>query len=96
MTPEYKVRRESKHAAQAAAKPPVSGGSVTQTIDFTPRAAAHAFVGAKMHPQANGGRKNRSGYAEEHATANLDNTVFDMSKVLEDRELKSEDVGKER
>lgn len=36
------------------------------------------WIGAKMHPQANGGRKNRSGYAQEHKQANLDNATFDV------------------
>jgi hypothetical protein len=40
------------------------------------------WIGAKMHPQGNGGQKNRSGYAEEHKQANIDNIAFDESKSI--------------
>ena len=72
MTPEYKARRTAKHEAQAASKPQVSGGFVTQTIDLTPRIPRLAFLNGKTFKQANGGRKNNSGHGFEHAQANRD------------------------
>ena len=41
------------------------------------------WIGAKMQKQADGGRKNRSGHAQEHAAANLDNTKFISTPKLE-------------
>ena len=77
MTPAYKARREAKHAAQAAAKVPQAFYPVNiPTIDLVPRMAAHAFVGFRTHPQGSGGRKNRSGYAQEHAEANEEDSRF--------------------
>ena len=81
MTPEYKVRREAKHAAQLAERGITIAGPVFQTIDLVPRMASHAFVGLKSRPQGNGGRKNRSGYAQEHKQANLDNAAFDVVQL---------------
>lgn len=78
MTPAYKARREAKHAAQAAAKVPQAFYPVNiPTIDLAPRMAAHAFVGLKTRPQANGGRENRSGYAQERKQADIDNAAYD-------------------
>src|ERR1039458_7258792 len=48
------------------------------TIDRTNHLPALAFIGLKSRPQGNGGKKNRSGYAQEHKQANLDNAAFDM------------------
>ena len=41
------------------------------TIDLTPRFPRLSWLNAKTHPQGNGGRKNQSGHAEEHARANI-------------------------
>jgi hypothetical protein len=77
MTPEYRARRDAKHAAQAEAKPYFPMDAIVRnTIDLTTKIASHAFVGLKSQKQASGGRKNRSGYAEEHKQANLDNATF--------------------
>ncbi len=82
MTPEYKARREAKHVAQAEAKPYFPLDAIARnTIDLMPKMARHAFVGLKTHPQANGGRKNRSGYAQEHKQANLDNVAFVVKQL---------------
>ena len=78
MTPEYKVRREAKHAAQLAERGITIAGPVFQTIDLVPQMAGHAFVGLKSRPQASSGGKNRSGYAQEHRQATLDNIAYDM------------------
>jgi hypothetical protein len=43
------------------------------TIDLTPRFPRLSWLNAKTHHQGNGGRKNQSGHAEEHARANTDN-----------------------
>jgi hypothetical protein len=79
LTPEYRARRTAKHAAQAEAKPyfPLDA-IIRNTIDLTPQIAGHAFVGLKSRPQATGGGKNRSGYAQEHRQATLDNIAYDM------------------
>jgi hypothetical protein len=82
MTPEYRARREAKHAAQFASKPPFSGGFVG-TIDRTNKLPVLTFVGLKTHPQANYGRKNRSGHAPEHVQANADNALFDAARAAE-------------
>jgi hypothetical protein len=100
MTPGYKERRALKHAIQFSSKLPVSGGFV-QTIDLTNHLPALTFVGLKSRPQGNGGRKNRSGYAQEHKQANLDNAAFDVVQlesksiggVSEDLGLLGDDVG---
>jgi hypothetical protein len=77
MTPEYKERRAAKHAAQAASKPYFPADAIARnTIDLGGNLASHAFVGLKSRPQGNGGRKNRSGYAQEHTQALLDNEAF--------------------
>ena|ERR1039458_2469402 len=52
------------------------------TIDRTNHLPALTFIGLKSRPQGNGGKKNRSGYAEEHKQANLDNATFNMIKQL--------------
>lgn len=94
MTPEYKVRRDAKHAAQFASKSPVLRG-VSGTIDLTPKMARHAFVGLKTHPQANGGRKNRSGYAQERKQADIDNAAYDVVQSEQSKSIGgvSEDLG---
>ena len=72
------------------------GDSVTQTIDLTPRLAASAFVGLKMRPQAAIGRKNRSGYAEEHKQANLDNAAYEpksIGGISENLAISADDAG---
>lgn len=48
-----------------------------------------AFVGLKSQKRADGGRKNRSGYAQEHAAANLDNAEFDENILRVREEEKS-------
>jgi hypothetical protein len=70
MTPEYKARRDARRAKRAAHA--ASKGGFVQTIDLIP---VHplAFIGLKMHPQGNGGRKNRSGHSTEHSEALVDN-----------------------
>jgi|ERR1035437_134572 hypothetical protein len=100
MTPGYKARRETKHLAEKRARKEMAKFPPTlQTIDLTSNIAKHAFVGAKAHPQGNGGRKNRSGNSTEHTQANIDNAVFDVAKSIggidEDSALPT-DVGKER
>lgn len=45
----------------------------TGTIDLTSKIPVLSFLGIKQHPQGNGGRKNNSAHAEEHAQANRDN-----------------------
>jgi hypothetical protein len=44
------------------------------TIDLTPKIPRLSWINAKTRKQANGGRKNTSGHAEEHALANADNS----------------------
>ena len=44
------------------------------TIDLTPKIPRLSWLKGKMYKQANGGRKNTSGHAEEHALANADNS----------------------
>lgn len=81
MTSGYKERRAAKHIAQKASR--VSTPDTDGVLDLTDKTPRHAFVGLKSRPQANGGRKNRSGYAEEHAQANIDNAAFDEQKKFE-------------
>jgi len=74
MTFESYANRLTKHFLQAANKimqstVPASCG----TIDLTPRTPRLSWLGGKMYRQANGGRANCSGHAEEHALANDDN-----------------------
>ena len=71
MTPEYKQRREAKHAAQAAK--PHSVNMDLETIDLCLRIPRLSWLSGKTHKQGNGGRKNQSRHAEEHARANIDN-----------------------
>ena len=76
MTPEYKVRRAAKHAAQADAKIepetfPVAGAPIT--IDLTPKTPRLTWLAGKLFKSSNGGLKNRSGYSPEQAMANEDN-----------------------
>ena len=71
MTPEYKQRREAKHAAQASK--PHSVNMDLETIDLCLRIPRLSWLSAKTHPQGNGGRKNQSGHLQEHARANTDN-----------------------
>src|SRR5208283_4977122 len=80
MTPAYKARREAKHAAQAEAKIKPVTFDFMEGIDLTPRMASHAFVGLKMHPQGNGGRKNTPGHSWEHGKANLDNLARNVAE----------------
>ena len=68
------------------------------TVDRTNHLPALTFIGLKSRPQANGGRKNRSGYAEERKQADLDNATFDVVKSIELEQSKSiggvsEDLG---
>jgi hypothetical protein len=72
MTPEYRARRDAKHAAQLASKPPVSGGFV-QTIDLTPKTPRLAWLGGKLLKSSRGGLKNCSGHSLEHSLGNRDN-----------------------
>ena len=82
MTPEYKARRAANHAAQRTLRAfGLDNSQTLPTIDLTPKTAGHAFVGLKTHPQGNGGRKNRSGYAQEHAQANIDNAKWDILNI---------------
>ena len=39
------------------------------------------WLKGKTHTQGNGGRKNRSGYAEEHRDALVDNLIRDLEKA---------------
>jgi hypothetical protein len=77
MTPEYRARREAKHAAAFANRQvEVAAGifnNATGTIDLTPRIPKLSFLQGKQFRQGNGGLKNRSGYSLEHAQANRDN-----------------------
>jgi membrane protein involved in colicin uptake len=75
MTPEYKARREAKHAAQAAARTTV-GDSDLGTIDLTPRCPSLGFLQGKQFRQGNGGRKNASGHGPEHEQANRDIELY--------------------
>jgi membrane-bound lytic murein transglycosylase MltF len=58
------------------------------------------WVNAKAHPQGNGGRKNRSGYAEEHEQANFDENIRRHEEVsiggISENSAIPTDVGKER
>ena len=77
MTPEYRARRDAKHAAQAAAKIvpetfPVAG-TEKFTIDLTAKAPRLAWLGGKLFKSSSGGLKNCSGYSLEHSLANSDN-----------------------
>jgi hypothetical protein len=73
MTPEYRVRRNAKHAAQAAAKVLPEMFPVDFTIDLTPKTPHLAFLNGKTFKQGNGGRKNASGHRTEQIAANDDN-----------------------
>ncbi len=72
MTFESYANRLTKHLNQLLNKVesvPASCG----TIDLTPRVPSLSWLSGKTFRQGNGGRKNRSGYAEEHKAANTDN-----------------------
>lgn len=71
MTPEYRERREAKHAAHAANRPHSTNMDL-ETIDLTLKIPRLTWLNGKQFKQANGGRKNISGHAEEHAQANKD------------------------
>lgn len=71
MTPEYKARREAKHAVQAAV--PHSVNMDLETIDLTLRVPRLAWLGGKLFKSGSGGTKNRSGHSQEHTQANQDN-----------------------
>ena len=73
MTPEYRARRDAKHAAQAAAKVLPEMFPVDFTIDLTPKTPHLAFLNGKTFKQGNGGRKNASGHRTEQIAANDDN-----------------------
>ena len=77
MTPGYRARRETKHLAEKRARREMAKiPPMLQTNDITSNLAKHALVGAKAYPQGNGGRKYRSGYAQEHTQALLDTATF--------------------
>jgi len=44
------------------------------TIDLTSKIPRLSWINAKVRKQANGGGRNASGHAEEHARANADNS----------------------
>ena len=72
MTFESYANRLTKHFNQLLNKVkavPVSCG----TIDLTPKVPRLAWLGGKMHRQANGGRSGNSGHLPEHILANTDN-----------------------
>lgn len=78
MTPEYRERREAKHAAQATNRPHSTNMDL-ETIDLTLKIPRLTWLNGKQFKQANGGRKNISGHAEEHARANKDNAELPVS-----------------
>jgi hypothetical protein len=70
MTPEYKARRAEKHVAQAAKS---TGPEPEGTIDLTPRGPRLGWLAGRLFKSSRGGIKNRSGYSQEQAQANIDN-----------------------
>jgi hypothetical protein len=71
MTFESYANRLTKHFNQYLRRR--VGPKATGTIDLTSKIPVLSFLGIKQHPQGNGGRKNNSAHAKEHAQANRDN-----------------------
>ena len=72
MTPEYRVRRNAKHVAQAENKI-TTADSKMGTIDLTPRTPRLSWLTGKLFKQNQGVRKNNSGHRPEQIWANEDN-----------------------
>lgn len=82
MLESYKERRAARHAAESAAKVdnslPVMTPSMESIVAFemAARIPRMSWIGAKMRPQSNGGRKCFSRHLSEHGKALKDNESF--------------------
>lgn len=89
MTFDYLAKRITKHLQQAEAKAK-KGPSIAGLIDLTPRTPNLAFIGMRTFKQSGQQRKGRSGYAEEHKQANIDNAAFIVKQLAENSTVVAE------
>jgi hypothetical protein len=77
MTPEYKARRDAKHAADAVRRHTLkaanaalqSDPSEIRLLDFLPKTPRLAWLGGKTFKQGSGGKANAPGRKEEQKQA---------------------------